>query len=103
MRGKPGAKKAFGAGEGAVVPKRSFLNHMDPVFRFPHEELQYLFDCASVLESMLVALEHMQVSFVTVARTALHKFRRNVISFPQDLATTVERHGMLRQFKLETA
>ena len=87
------------ASDAAIVPKMSFLNHMDPVFRFPHEELQDLFDQASVIEAMLLALEHMQVSFVTIARTGLHKFRRNVISFPQDLATFAMRVGLLQRYK----
>ena len=72
---------------------------MDLVFRFPHEELQDLFDQATVIEAMLLALEHMQVSFVTIARTGLHKFRRNVISFPQDLATFAMRAGLLQRYK----
>ena len=60
------------ASDAEIVPKLSFLNHMDPVFRFPHEELQELFDGASVIEAMLLALEHMQVSSVTIARSRLH-------------------------------
>ena len=51
---------------------------MDPVFKFPREELQDLFDSCSLVESMLLARDHMQVNFVTVARSRLHKFRRNV-------------------------
>ena len=39
------------------------------MLRFPHEELQELFDQASVVEAMLVAFEHMQVSFVSVTKT----------------------------------
>ena len=87
------------ASDAAIVPKMSFLNHMDPVFRFPHEELQDLFDQASVIEVMLLALDHMQVSFVTVGRTGLHKFRRNVISFPQDLPTFAMRAGLLQRYQ----
>ena len=37
-----------------------------------------------------------QVSFLTIARTRLHKFRKNVISFPQDLPTWVQRMGLMR-------
>ena len=87
------------ASDAAIVPKMSFLNHMDPVFRFPHEELQDLFDQASVIEAMLLALEHMQVSFVTVARAGLHKFRQNVISFPQDVPTFAMRAGLLQRYQ----
>ena len=72
---------------------------MDPVFRFPHEELRDLFDQASVIEAMLLALDHMQVSFVTIGRTGLHKFRRNVISFPQDLPTFAMRAGLLQRYQ----
>ena len=84
---------------GAIVPKFSFLNHMDPVFRFPREELQQLFDSASIVEAMLVALEHMQVNFVTVSRTRLHKFKKNVISFPQDIAAFARRVGLLDGYR----
>ena len=34
---------------------------------------------------MLVALEQMQISFVTARGSGLVKFRKNVISFPQDI------------------
>ena len=64
------------ASNAAVVPRRSELNHMDPCFRFPVDDLKELFDGATVVEAMLVALEHMQVNFVTVAR-GLRKFRRS--------------------------
>ena len=83
-----------------VIPKRSFLNHMDPVFKFPREELQDLFDSCSLVESMLLAMDHMQVNFVTVARSRLHKFRRNVISFPQDVATFAKRVGLMQRYEL---
>ena len=63
-----------------VVPKWSFLNVMDPLYKFPFE-MQQLFDMATPTEAMLVALEHMQVSYTTVSWTGLSKFRRNVISF----------------------
>ena len=41
-----------------------------------------------------------QVSFLTIARTRLHKFRKNVISFPQDLPTWVQRMGLMRGFRV---
>ena len=62
---------------GAVAPLLSAENHMDPCFRFPVDDLQWLFDQATMVEAMLVALEHMQVNFVTVSTTGLRKFRRN--------------------------
>ena len=65
------------------MAKRSHENHMDPCFRFPYEDLHDLFDGATMIESMLVALEHMQVHFVTCSSTGLRKFHRNVIFFPR--------------------
>ena len=41
---------------------------------------------------MLVALDHMQVNFVTVSSSGLRKFRRNTISFPQDVFGFAQRH-----------
>ena len=67
-----------------VIPRRSFKNNMDPCWTFPDQELADLFRYATSTEAMLVALEHMQVSWVTVYRTHLHRFKKNVISFPQD-------------------
>ena len=78
------------------VPRRSYLNDMDPCWNFPHEELGFLFASATVTESMLVALEHMQVSYVTVRKTGLERFRKNTISFPQDIARFAVRMEMLR-------
>ena len=66
--------------EQRVVPKMSYLNNMDPCWNFPHSELGELFASATVTEGMLIALEHMQVSFVTVRKTGLEKFRKNTIS-----------------------
>ena len=48
---------------------------------FPQDELAALFQAASLTEAMFVALEHMQVSFVTAQKTRRTKFRKNVISF----------------------
>ena len=50
------------------------------------------------VEAMLVALDHMQVNFVTIRASGLQKFRRNVISFPQDVASFSARHGMMKQY-----
>ena len=72
---------------------------MDPCFRFPVDDLKDLFDGATVVEAMLVALEHMQVNFVTVSRSGLRKFRRNVISFPQDVAAFASRQGMMKRYR----
>ena len=63
----------------AVVAKFSERNHVDPVWMFPQEELAVLLESATLTESMFVALEHMQVSIVTVQKTRLTKFRKNVI------------------------
>ena len=50
---------------------------------------------------MLVALEHMQVSFVTLSwSTGLRKFRRNTISFPQDIAAFARQQGMMRRYRV---
>ena len=82
-----------GGARGAVLAKFGARNHMDPVWKFPHEELASLFQAASLTESMFVALEHMQVSFVTAQKTRLTKFRKNVISFAQDTPSFVHRVG----------
>jgi len=79
-----------------IVPRRSHLNVMDPCWKFPHEELADLFSYATLVESMFVALEHMQVTLCQVRKTGLEKFKRNSISFPQDLAGFLARTGMLR-------
>eukprot|EP00959_Pyramimonas_sp_CCMP1952_P396703 8311958-Pyramimonas_sp.AAC.1 len=82
--GGEGGDAAGGGGAGAepapasvIVALRSEENHMDPCFRFPWDDLQELFDAATVTEAMLLALEHMQVNYVTVAQSGLRKFRRN--------------------------
>ena len=78
-----------------IVPKRSFLNGMYPLYNFPGNQagvqLRNMFASATVLEAMLVALEHMQVSFVRSRRTGLPKFVKNVISFPQDIGSFAKR------------
>ena len=80
---------------GALVAKFGERNHMDPVWMFPHEELASLFQAASLTESMFVALEHMQVNFVTAQKTRLTKFRKNVISFAQGTPAFAQRVGLL--------
>ena len=84
----------------SIIPRRSFLNVMDPLHGFPYGKVQDLFDMATPTEAMLVALEHMQVNFCTVARTGLTKFRKNVISFPQDIAGFAQRVGLLQDYRV---
>ena len=84
-----------------LIPKFGFLNGMDPVYTFPglhDKQLQYLFDSATVVEAMLVALDHMQVTYVTAKSSGLQKFKKNVISFPQDIASFAKRVGLLCGF-----
>ena len=90
--------KNEGGARGALVAKFSERNHMDPVWMFPHEELASLFRAASLTEAMFVAVEHMQVFFVTAQKTRLTKFRKNVISFAQDTPSFVQRVGLFRLY-----
>ena len=73
---------------------------MDPCWRFPCEEVGEFFEQAAVTESMLVALEHMQVNWVTVGKSRLDKFFKNVISFPQESARFLARMGALRSYRV---
>ena len=86
------------ADEADVIAKFSWRSHMDPCFMFPEQELRELFNKASLTEHMFIALEHMQVSFVTAQKTRLTKFRKNVISFPQDLPSFVQRVGVMCRY-----
>jgi hypothetical protein len=86
--------------ETAVVPLRGWRNRMDPCWNFPQQELRRLFEEATLNEVMFVSLEHMQIDYVTVRMTQLDKFRKNVISFPQDVRSFVEREGMLQHYKV---
>ena len=86
--------------EAEVVPLRGWQNRMDPCWRFPHHELRELFAQMTVTEARFVALEHQQVDYVTVRWTGLGKFRKNIISFPQDVRRFVERYGMLQDYKV---
>ena len=94
---------AQGGDEEGIVPKRSYLNGMNRMYGFPGgsagEQLRALFASATVLEAMIVALEHMQVSFVLARRTRLPKFVKNVISFPQDIAGFAARLGLLAGYR----
>ena len=49
---------------------------------------------------MLVALEHMQVHWVTVGKSRLDKFFKNVISFPQESASFLARMGALSSYRV---
>ena len=50
-------------------------------------EMHHIFNHATVVEDMFIALNHMLVSVCTVgrARTGVSMFRKNIISFPQEL------------------
>ena len=74
-------------------------NCQDPLAGFPAMRrvdsldmcLHDLFRQATVLEAMLVSLNHMQVSVCTFSsredsRTGLSRFRKNIISFPQHVS-----------------
>ena len=79
---------------------RSEENHMDPCLNFPWDDLKWLFDQATATEAMLLALEHMQVQFVRVARSGFSKFRRNTISFPQDLDVFAQTHELMKNYRV---
>ena len=95
--------EALGGNTQSIVPKRSHLNGMNPMHGFPGggvgQDLRELFSKATVLEAMLVALEHMMVNYVSAKRTHLPKFIKNVISFPQDFPGFAARLGLLRQYQ----
>ena len=88
------------AQECEVIPLRGWQNRMDPCYRFPRHDLADLFASATVTEARFIALEHMQIDFVTVSTTGLHKFRKNIISFPQCVDKAARRHGLLRGFRV---
>ena len=72
---------------------------MDPCFRFPWHDLEELFAHATMVEAMLISLDHMQVNFVTVSKSGLRKFRRNTLSFPQDIEKFAQWHGLMKGFR----
>ena len=84
-----------------VVLRRSAENHMGPCFRFPWHDLESLFAEATLVEAMLVALDHMQVNFVRVSSTGMRKFRRSTLSFPQDLPRFAERLQLMKGFRVK--
>ena len=92
-----------GAGSHDIIALRSEENHMDPLFRFPQgpeHDLRELFSHATLVETMLVALDHMQVNFVSVHRNGLRKFRRNTLSFPQDISTFAQRMDLMKNYEV---
>ena len=86
--------------EAEPVPRRSYLNNMDPNWNFPRC-LEWLFRQATVTEACLVALDFMQVNFCTVRRTMMHVFKKNTISFPQDSPAFFTRMEALKQFRVD--
>ena len=86
---------------GDVVPLRSFRNRMDPYWNFPRKQFEELFRSMTVPESMLVALDWMQVNVCTVRRTRMDVFKKNVISFPQDTAKFFAMMGAMKQFRVQ--
>ena len=74
------------------VAKFSAANRMDPLMGFPDDvrlrrHIQHIFDNATMLEVMLVSLQHMQVDTCHFYRRrggtpGLPLFRKNIISFP---------------------
>jgi len=91
------------------VARFSAANHMDPLMGYPDDvaarrELDHYIDAASVVESMLVALHHMQVSVCYIRgrhsrSSGLSCFRKNIISFPQDLMELQQLHSFLSQLQ----
>ena len=82
------------------IPKFSRMNYMDPCWYTLPEEIQQIFDCATVSEECLFCLEHMSVNVHRVMKVGgLSRFLKNCISFPQDIATWFARAGLLRPFR----
>ena len=65
------------------------------------KELGEHFMKASILESQLIALNHMQVDVCFLRNsTGLSNFRKNIISFPQDLLELKQFHSFLSNIKI---
>jgi len=87
------------------VARFSAANHMDPLMGYPDDvaarrELDQYIDSASVVESMVVALHHMQISVCYLRgrrerSSGLSCFRKNIISFPQDLVELQQLHTFM--------
>ena len=84
---------------GQVEAKRSEDLCMDPCFRFLWADLKDLFPSATMVDAMLVALEHMQVDLVKIL-SGLTKFRWNTLSFPQDLGGFARRQQVMKKCRL---
>ena len=85
----------------------SARNNWDPPFGLDegaaYRTWRYLADNATVLESMLVALNHMQVNVCYLrgfrnAGGGVSGFRKNIIAFPQDLTDLKHARHFLRRF-----
>ena len=86
----------------------SAANAMDPLFGMDEgavrKEYKYLFEHATVVEAMLVALNHMQVDVFYLrghkeARGHMTGFRKNRISFPQHLTELQQLVSFLSNLK----
>ena len=87
------------------VAKLSAANRMDPLMGFPDDvrlrrHIQHIFDNATMLEVMLVSLQDMQVDTCHFYRRrggtpGLPLFRKNIISFPQELLEMKQLHHFL--------
>ena len=77
-----------GMNDDNILPEQSIKLSFDPLLQFDEnrlqKEFQDLFRTATVVEEMLVALNHMQVDVCYLRRSGLTGFRKNIISFPQD-------------------
>ena len=76
-----------------AVAKWSACNRMDPCLRFPYDDVQELFDGATMIEGMLVALEHRHIYFVSCSSSRLNDVQWNVVSLPQDSSAFVACRG----------
>ena len=80
-------------------PRRSYLNNMDPWWNFPKMVWDSYYSKATVTEACLVSMDFMQVNFCH-ASSFLHVFRKNTISFPQDIGSFFARMGAMKQFRV---
>jgi len=64
------------------------------------DEIQQLFNQATVTEACLVSLEHMSVHIHRVMKVGgINRFTKNCISFAQDIQTWFVQAGLLRPFR----
>ena len=70
---------------------------MHPHWHMPdYDERRAFLEMTTDVEAALIALEHMQVQYMICGRGRLSKFRRNTISFPQDVAGFARRAGLMQ-------